>query len=423
MTPTNRRFSEPDEKLARKLFDHFRRETRDVEGVSRPAYSDMETSSLKYLEEFAEGRGLHVEYDAAENAVFSLPEDAKATQFVLIGSHIDSVPQGGNFDGLAGILAGLLCLLKAKETGVRFKRPVKVIALRGEESAWFGPCYIGSKALLGRLNAEELNARHKGDKRTLAEHMHDMGIVLEPIEQGEPLLSPSSVLEYLELHIEQGPLLIEKKLPAGIVTGIRGNFRHRNIRCIGEAGHSGAVPRAYRHDPVFALADLLTRLDDSWLTLLQKGNDLVLTSGIVGTDPERHAMTRIPDEVSFSLDVRSQSKAVLQGMREMLAQEMTTIEEDRGVRFVLDDEHCVEPALCDSRIVAGLSSAMGDLGYDPFQMASGAGHDAAVFANAGISTGMVFVRNRNGSHNPLEAMEISDFMVGTEIFYSYLMEN
>ncbi|MDD7909927.1 Zn-dependent hydrolase [Pseudovibrio exalbescens] len=422
MNRSNSRFTEADATLAKNLFEHFKFHTRDTEGVSRPAYSEIETESLKYLADFARGNGLHVEYDALENAIFSLPQDAKATQYVLIGSHIDSVPQGGNFDGLAGILAGLLCLLKAKQVGLRFKRPVKVIALRGEESAWFGPCYISSKALLGHLHLDELAARHKEDGRTLAEHMHDIGIDMEPIERGDQFLSPSSVLEYLELHIEQGPLLVEKKLPAGIVTGIRGNFRHRNIRCIGEPGHSGAVPRAYRHDPVFALADLLTRLDESWLTLLQKGNDLVLTSGIVGTDPNRHAMTRIPDEVGFSLDVRSQSKAVLNGMREMLAQEMATIEADRGVRFILDDEHRVEPALCDSRIVHGLSRAMNEIGYEPFHMASGAGHDAAVFANSGISTGMVFVRNRNGSHNPLEAMDISDFMVGTEIFYSYLME-
>src|SRR5690606_18187112 len=127
---------------------------------------------------------------------------------------------------------------------------------------------------------------------------------------------------YLELHIEQGPLLIGKNIPAAIVSGIRGNFRHRNIRCVGEAGHSGAVPRAYRRDPVLAMADLLVRLDESWSTILNMGDDLVLTSGMVGTDPANHAMSRIPDEIGFSLDVRSQSAKTLDDMRRLLEAEM-----------------------------------------------------------------------------------------------------
>ena len=103
-------------------------------------------------------------------------------------------------------------------------------------------------------------------------------------------MDPKTIDSYIELHIEQGPLLIEKDMPAAVVSGIRGNIRYRKIRCIGEPGHSGAVPRAYRKDPVLAMADLLTRLDESWLTILQKGEDLVITCGMVATDPQRHAL-------------------------------------------------------------------------------------------------------------------------------------
>lgn len=406
--------------LAEGLFSHIASMTADVEGVSRPAYSEIETRTLRFLEQFAVSKGLVVSHDAAANTLFSLPEDADAERYVLVGSHVDSVPRGGNYDGLAGVLAGLLCLVRAREEGVRFARPVRAIAMRGEESAWFGPCYIASKTLLGVLSESERLAAHKGDGRPLEAHMAAIGIDMEPVRRGEALIDPKAVIAYLELHIEQGPLLVEKQLPAAVVSGIRGNFRHRRVRCIGEAGHSGAVPRSYRRDPVLAMADLLTRLDESWLTILQKGDDLVLTAGMVATDPDKHALSRIPDLVDFSLDIRSQSAAALDDMRALLHQEMKTIERERKVRFEPGEELRTEPALCAPAIVEGLAAAAERLGEEPFVMPSGGGHDAAVFANAGVPTGMVFVRNRNGSHNPAEAMEIPDFLVGTAIIYDFL---
>ncbi|WP_417770593.1 M20/M25/M40 family metallo-hydrolase, partial [Stappia sp.] len=265
-------------------------------------------------------------------------------------------------------------------------------------------------------------AGHKGDGRSLDAHMDTLGIDRVAVRAGRPLIGLSRVAAYLELHIEQGPLLVGKGIPAAVVSGIRGNIRYRSVRCIGEAGHSGAVPRAFRRDPVLAMADLLVRLDESWATILAKGDDLVLTSGIVGTDPKMHAMTRIPDQISFSLDLRSQSARVLDEMRDLLKTEMAQIERDRKVRFELDEEMRVEPALCDPSLVSGLSAAMRDAGQEPFVMASGGGHDAAVFSAAGVPAGMVFVRNRNGSHNPQEAMELPDLLSATDILHQYLTD-
>lgn len=420
MNTTNGSFDA--ERTANRLFDDVAAFSADQAGVSRPAFSPIETRTLKYLEDYARELGLAVQYDAGQNAVFALPEDADASKYVLIGSHVDSVPNGGNFDGLAGVIAGLLCLARAKNQGVRFAKPVKVIAMRAEESAWFGPCYIASKALLGKLGNDELSAVHKGDGRELGAHMADIGINMNRVRQHLPLIDPESIDSYIELHIEQGPLLVEKNVPAAVVSGIRGNIRHKKIRCVGEPGHSGAVPRAYRKDPVLAMADLLSRLDESWLTILRKGEDLVLTSGMVGTDPDKHSLTRIPDLVDFSLDFRSQSADALEAMRDLLKQEMLSVERERGVKFELDAELHTAPALCDDKIVDGLSASMAKVNLNPFIMPSGGGHDAAVFANAGIPSAMIFVRNRNGSHNPDEAMEIPDLIAGTDIIFNYLTE-
>ena len=210
-------------------------------------------------------------------------------------------------------------------------------------------------------------------------------------------------------------------MPAAVVSAIRGNFRHKTVRCIGEAGHSGAVPRAFRKDPVLAMADLLSRLDESWLTILQKGDDLVLTSGIVSTDPAKHAMSRIPDEIGFSLDVRSQSQDVLDAMTDLISGEMADIALERQVEFRLDDVIATAPALMDDGVVNNLEAAMARIGLEPTTMASGGGHDAAVFANAGVPTAMIFVRNQNGSHNPNEAMVTEDFLAGASIIYDHLV--
>lgn len=412
--------SADDAAMAARLFEDIARMSPDTEGVSRPAYSEIETKVLKYLEDFAVENGLEVWYDACCNANFCLPGDRDADSVIVVGSHADSVPAGGNYDGLAGIVAGLVCLVRARRSGAALARPVHVLAMRGEESAWFGPCYIGSKALTGTLSEADLAARHGGDGRPLSDHMADVGVPVERLRAGEPMIDLSRIAAYIELHIEQGPVLIGKDLPAAVVSGIRGNIRHRTIRCVGEAGHSGAVPRAFRRDSVLAMADLLTRLDEHWVTILAKGNDLVLTCGMVGTDPDKHAMSRIPDEVSFSLDMRSLSPTTLDEMRKLLASEIRQVERDRKVRFELDREMRVEPALCDPDLVARLTQAMESAAQEGFVMPSGAGHDAAVFAGAGIPTAMVFVRNRNGSHNPHEAMELDDFMAATEIIYQFL---
>ena len=410
-----------EHRRAEEVFAAIAKMSQDKAGVSRPAFSVTETATLHYLEDVAVQAGLATSYDAGQNLVMTLPEDAEAEKFVLVGSHVDSVPMGGNFDGLAGVVAGLICLVRARTRGARFARPVKVIAMRGEESAWFGPCYIASKALMGVLGDAERNSLHKGDGRSLDHHMESVGIDMASVRAGKPLMNTDDILEYIELHIEQGPLLIGKDLPAAVVSGIRGNFRHNAINCIGEPGHSGAVPRAFRKDPVLAMADLLSRLDEAWLSILQKGGDLVMTSGVVHTDAEKNALSRIPDHVDFSLDIRSQSQETLDGMRQMLTDEMAQISRDRKVEFELDGANVTAPALMSETVVTGLKTAMERLGLEPMVMASGGGHDAAVFANAGVPSAMVFVRNRNGSHNPDEAMEIDDFLVGTSIIYEHLM--
>jgi N-carbamoyl-L-amino-acid hydrolase len=401
--------------IAVRTFEDLARETGDGVGITRECYAEGENRALDLFRDLAESHGLICRVDAAGSTIITHPSDDGTLPAVYIGSHADSVPQGGNYDGAAGVLAGILCLLALQRQGTELPAPVRVIVIRGEESAFYGRANIGARSLLGRLDPKDLLAKSRGTGRTLREAMVSVGIDVERIAAGERLFDPALARAFLELHIEQGPVMVARRLPTAIVTGIRGNIRHLAVVCRGEAGHSGAVPRWLRKDAVFAVADLLMRLDEHWSTLLQRGLDLVVTTGMIGTNPDEHALSRIPGEVQFSFEVRSQSHDTLEAFYELFRSECRAIAAQRGVTFTFDDRLYTEPARMDEGIVRKLVQASERIGVVPEMIPSGAGHDAAVFANEGIPAGMVFVRNENGSHNPREAMEIDDFLKGVEL--------
>ena len=408
--------------LAEDLFARLRQASWDGVGITRDSYGKGESAALDIIENAAREHRLEVTRDAAANLVVTLPGYDAALPVLACGSHLDSVPRGGNYDGAAGVIAGLMALVQMRAKGVVPRRTIRLYGLRGEESAAFGRAYIGSSALFGRLTEDDLGLRHALTGRTLRDCMRDTGAAVERIVAGEVLLDPASLFAWLELHIEQGPVLIARKLPVAAVTGIRGNLRYRTVTCIGESGHSGAVPRWLRRDAVFAVAELLTRLDNHWQQLLSQGHDLVITTGVLGTDPAEHAIARIPGVVRFSFEVRSQSRDTLDAFHALFEEECRHLEESRGVRFELTRRLDTAPAVMDSGWVQQLRTAICGLGLPDEPMASGAGHDAAVFANVGVPSAMVFVRNQNGSHNPHEGMEMDDFLAGAEVLRRTLLE-
>ncbi|MDJ1160098.1 hydantoinase/carbamoylase family amidase [Chelatococcus sp. SYSU_G07232] len=405
--------------FAAQAFNDLRHLGFDGVGITRQAFAEGEAAAMAAVARLAEAEGLAVARDAGDNLVLSLPDEAPGP-YMLVGSHLDSVPRGGNYDGAAGVLAGLICLARMRSEGVTPPCPVRVIGLRGEESPWFGKPYIGSSALLGALRAADLGLKERGGARTLGEALASVGIDVEGVREGRPLIDKRNIAGFLELHIEQGPVMVARGWPTAVVTGIRGNIRYQRLVCHGRAGHSGAVPRWLRSDPVFALAELVSRLDEHWRVLLERGLDLVVTVGVVGTDPAEHATTRIPGEVAFSFEIRSQSHETLEAFDVLLRTECANIARERGVTFVFDTRQDAAPARMDERLVGRLLAASRRLGLPAETIASGAGHDAAVFANAGIPAAMVFVRNENGSHNPDEAMEIDDFLAGVDLLYETL---
>jgi N-carbamoyl-L-amino-acid hydrolase len=408
--------------LANELFDSLRAATGDAEGITRASFGEGESAALDIIEAKARTLGLRTERDAGANLVVTLEGSEPLLPYIACGSHLDSVPRGGNFDGAAGVVAGLAVLAGFKESKFQPRRTLKLFGLRGEESARFGKAYMGSSALFGLLTAADLATKDTNSELTLGECMRTVGADVDRIERGEPLLDAASIAAWVELHIEQGPVLVARDLPLGIVTGIRGNIRHRVVECVGEAGHSGAVPRWLRHDAMFATSELISHLDHHWRTLLERGRDLVITTGVIGTDPREHAIARIPGRLRFSFELRSQSKDTLEAFYDLFLSESRLIGEERGVTFELDRRLESPPAVMDAGWISRLRATVRALGLPHEELPSGAGHDAAVFANQGIPSVMIFVRNEHGSHNPGEAMAIDDFVAGVAVMSAALQE-
>ncbi|MDJ0933333.1 M20/M25/M40 family metallo-hydrolase [Breoghania sp.] len=220
------------------------------------------------------------------------------------------------------------------------------------------------------------------------------------------ILRPSS--PNLEPHIEQAPALLSKGLPLGVVSGIRGSFRYRDARCIGEYSHSGAMPQKLRRDAVQASAKLITKASKIWDRIEQDGGDLVVTFGKIGTDPEQHSFSKVSGHVDLCLDMRSAEVETLERFERELMTTAGAIAEETGTCFEWGEKSGSTPALMDERLVAMMSAACESAKVPSRVMAS----EAGTFALAGVPSVMLFLRNENGSHNPDEHMELEDFDAG-----------
>lgn len=412
----------PDIELAERLFAELRAATHDGVGITRDAYGEGERKAHALVRSAAEAIGLECGADPVGNLLMTLPGTDRKAKRVLLGSHLDSVAEGGNYDGAAGVLAGLAAVAGMKRAGFVPGRDVTVVATRAEEAgSWFPISYPGSRGALGLLKPEELEVKRQDNGRSLADHMRQEGFDPGFVAAGGRTFSPADTAAFLELHIEQGPVLDTEGVPVGVITGIPGSRRLRAARVVGEYNHSGATPRKYRRDAAIALAELAHRVDERWAELEAQGHVLVCTFCVLATTADA-GFTKIAGEARFQLDVRSVDPRSVDALMETLYAIVPEIEARRGVRFELGQETGSRAAPMDAGIQAGLKRAAEQLGVRYKVMASGGGHDAAAFVQAGIPAGMIFVRNQNGSHNPNEAMRMEDFAAACAVVTRWAAE-
>ena len=413
----------PDMEIAKRIIakmeSHWRVEETH-QGIYRPCYDRAEEEAIDACIIEAKALGLKSMRDIAGNVYLLMEGTDPAQPVILSGSHVDSVPYGGRYDGTAGVVAALSAIGGIKNAGIQLDHGLCVMICRGEESAWFGQVSIGTKFAVGQL-PEEVLARPNihADNLTLGNAMRGLGLHPERLAQGTPLLPLAHISCFIELHIEQGPMLERKGIAIGIVSGIRGNIRFQKIECRGEAGHTGTVPHEMRKDAVRATSRLMTELEDYFLDMQQEGRDLVFTFPIVKTSPAA-SLTTIPDYCECAIEVRSESNEALDICKTAIERALQQIAARYHVTFTVAQQPTRSaPAAMTPFIQEKLNLYATELGITTMTLPSGAGHDAAVLANAGIPSAMIFIRHDGISHRHDESMDWQDFTAGTELLTQF----
>lgn len=376
-------------------------------GVTRLSFTPEERAAKDLVRGFMEEAGLSVREDEAGNLIGRKEGRNPQAPVVLVGSHLDSVFNGGNFDGPLGVLAGVEVLQTMNEQGVTTEHPIEVIAFTDEEGARFSYGMIGSRAIAGLLKREELEHRDK-DGISIAEAMRASG--LDPDAVGRAARPKGSVKAYVELHIEQGKVLESRGLSVGVVSGVAGPLWLKFV-LEGEAGHAGATPMALRRDPLAAAAEIMLVIERG----VRQTGTAVGTVGQVTVSPG--GVNIIPGRVEFSLDLRDVDKAVRDRVEQEIVRQAEAICRERGVRLGVELLQRIPPVVCSAEIQAAALAACEALGLETITLPSGAGHDCMQLTEL-CPVGMIFVRSRDGiSHNPAEYTSKEDCADGANVLY------
>jgi N-carbamoyl-L-amino-acid hydrolase len=379
-------------------------------GISRPSFSRADLEARAWLKDrFAEAC-LACREDGAGNIFGRLEGPGKT---VLAGSHIDTVLNGGMYDGSVGVLTALECLRRIKEEKLALTRALEVVSFTDEEGNLVGD-FLGSRAFLGLLNGDALRRERTQFGRPLAEVLDGTGFTVEGIltaHAGRPELEA-----YLELHIEQGPVLDDEGIPVGVVEAIAGK-RYLLGSFIGAASHAGTTPLELRRDAFLGLADMAIRSTQHVAT---HHYGAMVTVGKVAVHPGSFSI--VPGRVEFSLDYRSSSPEVLRDLDRELAGIAEEVASARGLTFAAKIMDATEPVLVPERLLGILEGECGRLGVPFLRVRSGAGHDAQILASV-CDAGMVFIPSPDGaSHSSEESVRWDDLEKGANVLLGALVK-
>lgn len=381
-------------------------------GVARFSFTPEERAAKNLVASYMREAGLSVREDAAGNLFGRREGKDPGAPAVLIGSHLDSVANGGDFDGPLGVLGGVEVLQTMGEEGVETERPVEVVAFTDEEGARFSLGMIGSRALAGTLSPEDLRHEDK-DGVSIERTMRQAG--LDPDGVGEAARPPGSLAAYLELHIEQGRVLEGEGLPVGVVTGIAGPAWLR-LAFSGEAGHAGTTPMGTRRDSLAAAAEVVGIVEEE----ASATGSTVGTVGQIAAEPG--GINIIPGRAELSLDLRDIDEAVRDRVEGRIRERAGEVCDRRGVGLSFEELQRLPPAPCSEEVRASISVACEREGIRPYSLQSGAGHDGMHVAEL-CPMGMIFVRSRDGvSHNPKEWSSLEDCEAGCKVLYSTVLD-
>jgi beta-ureidopropionase / N-carbamoyl-L-amino-acid hydrolase len=405
----------PPEKFGIRILDMVHRlaqwsETSD--GLMCTLFSPAHKAVAAQLREWMHLAGLDAEIDAVGNVIGRYASSAKPAKTLIVGSHYDTVANAGRFDGRLGIVTALV----VAEHLIRMKQQLpfqlEVIGFSEEEGVRFSTPYLGSSAVAGRFDGTALQRCDKNGvslAEIMAEERVDFAAIQTLARRSESLRG------YVEVHIEQGPVLLQRGLPVGVVTSIAGTARFR-ITVHGVSGHAGTVPMSLRHDAAAAAAEIV-------LAVEQRCSAAETLVGTVGQLAVPHgSLNVIPGCCELSLDVRADDDATRDAAISDILAAIERIAARRAVTATVTEigRHPAVP--CSPRMQSALAHAIARVGVEPFDLASGAGHDAAVFVGV-AELGMLFVRCGNGgiSHSPLETITAEDADVAARVLLDFLV--
>src|SRR5579863_2917125 len=354
--------------------------------------------------------GMAVRIDSTGNVVGRYRGKDPGPATLMLGSHIDTVRDAGRFDGTLGVITAIEVVGAAAKANKRYPFAIEVIAFGDEEGVRFPSTLSGSKALAGRFDRKALDeVGEDGVSRRQAL----LAFGCDPLRLSEEALSPEHALGYVEVHIEQGPVLEQEGLPVGVVTAIDGVTRG-TVEVDGVAGHAGTVPMPMRKDALAAAAEMLLAIE----ARARSQSNLVATAGKI--EVPGSAANTIPGRARFTLDIRSPSDPERINAVNDIKKAIAAIAERRGVTARLAVGHEVPAAICDGRLSDQLAKVIEAMGIKPRRLPSGAGHDAMAFDKV-IPFAMLFVRCRGGvSHNPAEFASADDIDIAARALATFL---
>ncbi|MCT4477262.1 Zn-dependent hydrolase [Peribacillus frigoritolerans] len=390
--------------------------TKD-KGVQRLALSKEDREATLLVSEWMREAGLIVTHDHFGNLIGRKEGENPSLPSVMIGSHIDSVRNGGKFDGVIGVLAGIEIVHAISEANVVHEHSIEVVAFCEEEGSRFNDGLFGSRGMVGKVKPEDLQ-KVDDNNVTRYEALKTFGFGIDPDFTQQSIREIGDIKHYFEMHIEQGPYLEKNNYPIGIVSGIAGPSWFK-VRLVGEAGHAGTVPMSLRKDPLVGAAEVIKEVET--LCMNDPNAPTVGTVGRIAAFPGGSNI--IPESVEFTLDIRDIELERRNKIIEKIEEKIKLVSKTRGLEYQVEKNMATVPVKCSENLINSLKQSCKELEIDAPIIVSGAGHDAMFLAEI-TEIGMVFVRCRNGiSHSPKEWAEIDDILIGTKILYESIIKH
>ncbi len=383
-------------------------------GTCRPAHSLEEKKAFELAASWMKDAGMSTRIDNFGNLIGRLEGANNQLPVLMMGSHLDSQPYGGRFDGVAGVLCAIEVLMTMKESGIVPQRPIEIISFADEEGWRFNKGLFGSRGILGKLEEGELNRKDK-DGITRAQALKEFGCDITKFKESE--YAKDSIYCFLELHIEQGPVLDIAQKPIGIVSGISGPL-WLTVKLKGQAGHTGSVPMPLRKDALLGAAEIIVALNQ--IATQVKENPTVGTVATINVFPASRNI--IAEEAEFTVDLRDIDLERRHEYERQLMNKIEEISKKNGLTYSIKEDTNSEPRYCADWIKKIIKDNCNKLNVDAPELMSGPFHDALALSYA-CDYGMIFIRCKDGiSHNPLEYASNEDLALGTEILLGTILD-